>query len=322
MNFAARIKFRHLQCFMEIARQGHLSRAAEALGVTQPAASKTLRELEETLGASLFDRSGRRMRLTPEGETFLRHAGASLAALRRGVDSLRGGGGRPRRIRAGVLPTAAGRVMPRAALNFARRAPDVLLSIHAGPNALLLERLRAGELDLMIGRLPEPDRMAGLTFQHLYDESIRAVVRAGHPLLGRPPEFARIAAYPMILPTPDSIIRADVERFLLANGLHSEGARLETVSLAAGRGLLRGSDAIWFISEGVVADELASGELAALPFEIGETAGAVGVTMRADHKPDAPLSDLVAALREAAMGLPGAPPPAPPCAAPRQAAAR
>lgn len=300
MNFAARIKYRHLQCFLEVARQRHLSRAAEALGVTQPAASKTLRELEETLGARLFDRTGRRMRLTPEGETFLRHAGASVAALRRGVDSVRDGAATVQRLQIGVLPTVAARTMPRAALAFADRAPDVLLSVETGPNLTLLERLRTGELDLVVGRLAEAERMAGLHFEHLYSEPIRAVVRPGHPLLDGPAELDRIAGFPMILPTPGAIIRADVDRFLLANGLHADGVRLETISLAFGRGATQGSDAIWFISEGVVAEELRSGALAALDLEIAEAVGAVGLTTRAGVEPEGPLRALMQAVREAA----------------------
>ncbi len=307
MNFTARIKYRHLQCFLEIARQRHLSRAAEALGVTQPAASKTLRELEETLATKLFDRTGRRMRLTPEGETFLRHAGASVAALRRGVDSLRGGDGRVRRLQIGVLPTVAARTMPRAALRFAERAPDALLSVETGPNLALLERLRTGELDLVVGRLAEAERMAGLAFEHLYTEPIRAVVRPGHPLLSGTPELERIAAFPMILPTPGSIIRPDVDRFLMANGLHSDGVRLETISLAFGRGATRGSDAIWFISEGVVSEELRAGALAALDLEIAEAVGAVGLSTRSGQETDGPLRLLMQAVRDAARDVAAAP---------------
>ncbi|MDJ0933157.1 LysR family transcriptional regulator [Breoghania sp.] len=83
-----RIKFRHLQCFLEIARRGSISRAAEALGVTQPAASKTLRELEEILAIPLFERSRRGIRLTRFGEAFLRHASAAVMAIREGVESV------------------------------------------------------------------------------------------------------------------------------------------------------------------------------------------------------------------------------------------
>jgi LysR family transcriptional regulator, pca operon transcriptional activator len=83
-----RIKFRHLQTFVEVARQKSVIRAAEILHVSQPAVTKTIRELEEILGVSLFDREGRGIRISRYGEVFLRHAGATMTALRQAVDSV------------------------------------------------------------------------------------------------------------------------------------------------------------------------------------------------------------------------------------------
>ncbi|MEC9197039.1 MAG: LysR family transcriptional regulator, partial [Pseudomonadota bacterium] len=68
------IRMRHIRCFLETARLGSLSAAADALHVSQPAASKTIKELEDILGVALFDRSGRRLTLTRAGSLFQRHA--------------------------------------------------------------------------------------------------------------------------------------------------------------------------------------------------------------------------------------------------------
>lgn len=67
-----RIKFRHLQTFVEVARQKSVIRASEILHVSQPAVTKTIRELEDILGVSLFDREGRGIRISRYGEVFLR----------------------------------------------------------------------------------------------------------------------------------------------------------------------------------------------------------------------------------------------------------
>ncbi len=75
MNIDSRIKFRHLVCFLEVARQGSLARAADALAVSQPAISKTLKELEDLLEASLFERGKSGASLTEAGVAFLRYAG-------------------------------------------------------------------------------------------------------------------------------------------------------------------------------------------------------------------------------------------------------
>ncbi|TIW70651.1 MAG: LysR family transcriptional regulator, partial [Mesorhizobium sp.] len=111
----SRIRFRHLQAFLEVARQGSVARAAEFLHVSAPAVTKTLRELEEALGIAVVERDGRGIRVTRLGEIFLGHAGTAITALKRGVDSVRQDGAINRHpIRIGALPTVSARVMPLA----------------------------------------------------------------------------------------------------------------------------------------------------------------------------------------------------------------
>src|SRR5690606_33927176 len=110
-----RIKFRHLQTFLEVARQKSVGRAAEILHVSQPAVTKTIRELEAELNAALFEKDGRGIRITRYGEVFLRHAGQSIAAVQQGIDSVQRAqqtAGPP--VRIGALPTVSSRIMPSA----------------------------------------------------------------------------------------------------------------------------------------------------------------------------------------------------------------
>lgn len=158
----ARVKFRHLQTFVEVARQKSVVKAAELLHVTQPAVTKTIRELEEVLGVAVFEREGRGIKITRYGEVFLRHAGAALTALRQGLDSVsqeRSGEGPP--IRVGALPTVSTRIMPRAIALFLKEKTGARIKIVTGENAVLLEQLRIGDLDLVVGRLAAPDKMTG-----------------------------------------------------------------------------------------------------------------------------------------------------------------
>ena len=89
MNLPRSLKLRHLETFVEIARHGSVSRAAESLSLTQPAATRTLRELEQICGCDLVERDGRGIRITHRGEVFLRHAVGSLASARPGLTTLR-----------------------------------------------------------------------------------------------------------------------------------------------------------------------------------------------------------------------------------------
>ncbi|WLR92631.1 pca operon transcription factor PcaQ [Shinella zoogloeoides] len=297
----SRIKFRHLQTFVEVARQKSVMKAAELLHVSQPAVTKTIRELEEVLGVAVFERDGRGIRITRYGEVFLKHAGATLTALRQGFDSISqalSGDAPP--IRIGALPTVSTRIMPRAMMLFLQEGTGARIKIVTGENAVLLEQLRVGDLDLVVGRLAAPEKMAGFSFEHLYSEKVVFCVRAGHPLLSGGSAFAGLDAYPVLMPTRASIIRPFVERFLITNGIAGLPNQIETVSDAFGRAFVRESDAIWIISEGVVAADIMEGKLAALPVDTGETKGPVGLTMRTDAVPSMPLAILMQTIREVA----------------------
>lgn len=298
----ARIKFRHLQTFVEVARQKSVVKAAGLLHVSQPAVTKTIRELEEVLGVAVFERDGRGIRISRYGEVFLKHAGAALTALRQGFDSVsreRTGAGLP--VRVGALPTVSTRIMPRAMTMFLREDTGARIKIVTGENAVLLEQLRVGDLDLVVGRLAAPEKMTGLSFEHLYSEQVVFCVRAGHPLLERDASiFSGLAAFPVLMPTRASIIRPFVESFLIANGIPALPNQIETVSDSFGRAFVRTSDAVWIISAGVVAGDVADGTLATLPIDTSETRGPVGLTMRAGTLPSMPLSILMQAIRDVA----------------------
>jgi LysR family pca operon transcriptional activator len=294
------IKFRHLQTFVEVARQKSVMRAAEILHVSQPAVTRTIRELEAALGVAVIERDGRGIRVTQFGDVFLRHAGASLTALRQGVDSVsqeRLGQIRP--IRVGALPTVSSRIMPRAMVLFLKQAIGSKVRIVTGETATLLEQLRRDELDLVVGRLAAPEKMAGFSFEHLYSEPVVFVVRAGHPILSADiPRFDNLQDFPVLMPNQSSIIRPIIDRFLIAHGVAGLPVQIETVSDSFARAFTRMSDAVWIISEGVIAADLAEGSLVALPFDTAETKGPVGLTMRTDVLPSLPLSLMMAAIRE------------------------
>jgi len=299
----SRIKFRHLQTFVEVARQKSVMKAAELLHVSQPAVTKTIRELEGVLGVEVFERDGRGIKITRYGEVFLKHAGAALTALRQGLDSVtqeRIGDAPP--IRIGALPTVSTRIMPRAMQLFLKENTWSRLKIVTGENAVLLEQLRVGDLDLVVGRLAGPEKMTGFSFEHLYSEQVVFAVRAGHPLLKtRQSHFNALSDYTVLMPTRASIIRPFVEGLLIANGVPSLPNQIETVSDSFGRAFVRASDAIWIISAGVVANDIEDGALAVLPIDTSETKGPVGLTMRNDAIPSLPLSILMQTIREAAM---------------------
>lgn len=294
-----RIKFRHLQTFLEVARQRGVGKAADALAITQPAVTRTMRELEDILGVSLLEKDGRGVRVSHFGEVFLKHAGESLAAVQRGVDSLAQAmksEGPP--IRIGTLPTASATIMPDAVADFLKIGTGSRVTIVSGENRVLLNSLRLGELDLVVGRLAAPEHMTGLGFEPLYSEEVSIIVSPRHPLLARRNfTLGALANYTVLMPTRSSVIRPFVDRLLLSNGIPDLPNIVETVSDSFGRAFVTRHNAIWFISRGVVADDLQSGRLAELEIDMGETRGAVGLTTPSAVEPSAALSLMKQTIR-------------------------
>ena len=291
--FDKRLKLRHLHCFLEVARLGKIVLAADVLAVSQPALSKTIRELETLLGVKLFKRNKRGVELSRYGEIFHRRASSSISELRQGLDSIRRAKqeGEPF-LSIGVLPTVAAQLMPEAVNRFKQSGRSTNLHLFAGPNTVLLERLRLGELDLVVGRMADPSVMQGLSFQHVYSEYISVVVRPQHPLLRAIAAMAPvnrqgvsligIEKYVVLIPTRESIIRPTVDRLLMTHGINELPQTIETISDAFGRNYVQQTDAVWIISNGVIAIDVAQGKLEEIPLDVKETLGPVGLTTRAD----------------------------------------
>jgi len=299
------IKFRHLQIFIEVARQKSVGRAAEILAISQPAVTKTIRELEAILDVKLFEKEGRGIKLGRIGEVFLRHAGASVASVLQGVDSVNQAllhSAPP--VRIGALPTVSARVMPDAIKLYLRENVGSEIKIVTGENSVLLEQLRSAELDLVVGRLAAPEKMTGLSFEHLYSEQVVFAVRTGHPLMENPNfRLDEMRNYTMLMPTKASVIRPFVDRFLMANGIPELPVQIETVSDSFGRAFIRSSDGIWIISEGVISNDLRDNRIQILPIDTSETKGAVGLTTRAETVDNTALSIMSQSIRAAAANF-------------------
>lgn len=299
-----RIKFRHLEAFVAIARAKRLKRAAEQLNLTQPAISKTLKDLEEILNVSLMTRDRAGVRLTPEGKVFLQYAEQSTAALRQGINSiasLNESGGAVLKI--GTLPSVAAHVLPLAVERFRATSPKTTLHIDEGSHGFLTDRLRSGDLDLVVGRLGDAKTMSGLSFTALYSEKVVAVVAPNHPKSDAT-RLDQIERDLIIYPPDSAAIRPLMARLMLSRGLPLFENRIECVSGAFGRALTLGPlQPIWFISRGVVADDLAAGRLVMLDIDMGITDGAVGLMAPSEDRPSALVGLFRDVLLDAAQAI-------------------
>lgn len=292
------IKMRHLHCLMVVAQERSMLKAADLLGLTQPAVSKTIAELEAVVGRSLLDRHPRGVDLTPAGQVLVEHAGASLRSLREGLDAA---AGQPHlqqvSVAIGALPTVSGTFLPAAIKHLCQTTPSLHVRVAGGTNAQLMARLRQGELELVFGRLPEPSDMPGLEFEQLLLENLVAAVRPEHPLARlRRVEPSALAAYPFILPAYGTEIRRTVDSYLLAQRIPLPGCVIDTLDSVFGARFVHTSDAIWFLPEGLV-HGMVPVRLALLKLNLSGMAGPVGVTTARNAVLSAGAQSLVEAFR-------------------------
>ncbi|MFS0826147.1 pca operon transcription factor PcaQ [Pseudomonas phoenicis] len=301
MNLDTRIKYRHLLCFLEIARQGSLARAADALSISQPAISKSLKELEALLETRLFERSRQGTQLTVAGTRFMRYAAPSVQALREGIGSVRSAARAPSQVRIGVLSTVEGLLMPEVLCRLHQRHEALVVSVATGVGAQLLGQLHLGELELVVGRMTDSPQIQGLSFEHLYNESMSLVVRPGHPLLAAGAKAReRVSGYPLVLPPEGTTIRRHADSLFVQCAIELPAQRLETLSLSLSRRYVLGSDAIWVAPRDAVLIDLRQGDLRQLDLGGQEPGGSVGICRNAALPSSLPAQWLCEVLREVA----------------------
>jgi DNA-binding transcriptional LysR family regulator len=201
------IHLRHLRYFVVVAEEGHISRAAERLGMQQPPLSQQIRAIERELDVQLFLRRPRGVVLTEAGQAFLKEARATLAQLDHALETTRRTArGEQGRLSLGMTPTAPFHpLVPRTVREFRENFPRVLVTLEEALSDGLLERLRAERMDVAFIRNIVTDP-SGLVITPLLDEIMVAALPSGHVLaLGGddvPLEVASLAGEVFILIGP------------------------------------------------------------------------------------------------------------------------
>lgn len=253
-----------VEAFVEAVRRGSITRAAEFLEVTQPTVSARLHGLERELGAQLLARGRRGVTLTPAGRRFLPRATTAVEALRRGASDARGG--EPRGALAiGLASDLALYLAPAALARFARRHPDVEVSVRSGHSRFVADLIRSEEIEL--GIISQLVALPDLTARVLFSESVPIVVARGHRLARRGTvSMEQLAGAGLVLRGPGAFLRALATSFFAAAGtaprilmeLDNTEACKRVVLAGIGAGLL---------PEMAIRQELGRGELVALRVE-------------------------------------------------------
>lgn len=275
---------RRLRAFVALAEQHHMPSVAESLGITQPAVSIALREMEESIGVVLFERTARGMIPTPAGAALAlrlkralaetRHAVSDIAALRGSTQGT---------VTVGALPLGRTRLLPESIAGVVAAYPGLRIATLEGSFESLAAGLRAGDIDFILGALRPVEFASDLQGEPLADDELAIVSRAGHPWVKRKRlSIQDIASSRWVLPRVNTPNRMLFERALTTRGVGDRDVAVETSDLAVLRGVLLNTDLLTAISPRQLSYELAAGLLTVLPFPLPDTRRVIGITRRID----------------------------------------
>ena len=277
----AKLRLRHIELIDVLGETLNIHHAAPRLNLSQPAASKLLREVEEIYQARLFERLPRGLRATAAGETVIRWARLLLHQMGESVaEAHMVAAGATGRVRVGVLPV----VIPTLASEVLRlvraEMPGMVVTLAEGGNEILLPGLLRNELDVVLGRLSADTENASYVTEPLYNESVRLVVRKKHPLLRkRRLSVHELADAQWILPPELAAMRQQLDRVLVMQGLPRPTPRMETTSQMLVEIVLNQTDMVAAMPFSVAQVYASRGQLAILDLALHIPMPPVGIVL-------------------------------------------
>ena len=301
----SRLKTRQIVLLVYLDEHRSVLRAADAAGMTQPAASKLLRELEETFDVPLFERQARGVVPTWYGEILIRHARSVLSEISRAQEEIAA-------LKAGLTGQAAiGTVMnpgtnlvPMAVAQLKQKHPQMLVSIELDYSKPLVAKLLRGELDIVIARILDSRGAEQLQTEPLADERHAVIAGAHHPLAGRSDlQLQDLVDQGWILPPPGSLIRDRLISVFLQRGLRAPSNLVESFSLPVITSLLRTTNMVVALPKETVQSECDNGVLTVLIEDLGIEIGSFGIVTRREQPLSPGAQAMLSALRNVAATL-------------------
>ncbi|MEW9903048.1 LysR family transcriptional regulator [Pseudomonas putida] len=254
VSVARKLKFYQLVVLDQVLRSGSLVGAAQALNLTQPAVTKIIHEMESFLGADLLVRGNRGVSATELGSVVVRRAHAMLAELRGLVDEVHAyTSGMTGQVMVGTLAGVSALLLSQTLRLLKESEPGVLATVHVGHMTQLIPCLLSGELDIVIGRIPddwsEHEYESQLKVDVLYEERLCIVAGAEHPLHSncRPIQLADLHPFPWILPPRSVLLRGTVDRMFNDLGLGPPTNVIESVAALTNYELMQDQQTIGFM---------------------------------------------------------------------------
>lgn len=252
-----------LERFIEVASAGSMRKAAGRIGVAQPTLTWSIRQLEHSVGAPLFERHGRGSRLTEAGEALLPHAQRLIHDGRRALATIATlqGVAEPQ-LSVAASPPFTVSILPRAIEAVLGTMPTLRLRVFQSEGPDLLERIRSGEFDVAIGNPRSGGDLKGVDFERVYVEQYLPAARAGHPIFRRrgPITLEALTRYGWAA-YRNSLDRLPEDSPFGRAGLPVPVVRTEVSSEHLLRPLILATDLLGYVARDLIAPELASGRI-------------------------------------------------------------
>jgi len=237
-----RLKIRHMQLVLALNTTGSLRKAAEMLNLTQPGATRILQELESALDVQLYERSHHGLMPTAFGLEVTRRVRAVLAdvqGIQDVVDALRLG--QAGTLRIGTIASVAPVILSRGIATLKQLSPTLHIEVREGDNNALLSELRAGALDIVLGRVTVHHAAQDLWREPIYEEHFSVVCDADHPIANarRKVSIAELLGWPWILPLENAPLRHAIETQFALAGQNTPANVIESASVMTNLTLIK-----------------------------------------------------------------------------------
>ena len=301
-----RVTMAGLRAMIALADAGSYAEASDATGLTQPSLHRAVRDLSLALKRTLVERRGKGIALTEQGRRIARAFRLARAELEAGLSELAALGGRETgRITIGAMPLCRARLLPSAVAAFHQEHPESEVVIVEGSFRELIEPLRDGVIDVVIGALRPTAPAEDVVQSELFVDRLVVLGRANHPLskLAGKVRTTDLADYPWTISARGTPLRIQWDRMFASAGISPPRIPVESGSVIANREILRKSDFLTLLSPDQVAVELEAGWLTKICEAPGNLERMIGTTTRAGWRPTAMQSSFLEVLHGVASTI-------------------
>jgi len=301
-----RLRYKHLHMLVALSSSQNLHRASQSLNMSQPAATRMLREIEDMFACDLFERLPRGMRPTALGKELIRFAESALSGLDRCAEELmvrqQGGYGY---LSIGTIMGAAPDLVMDSIAQIKTLNPQMRIRIMGDTSDQVIQLLEQGRIDLAIARRNAATDSEHYSFEPLGNERMLAVVHAGHPLAQREhlPLAELVSDWPWILQPQTSPARIGFDEALQHLALPQPADIIECSSVYSMQQLIQLTDAIMVLSESALRDYLKMGLVVALPVALEVQLAPFGIMLRKGDPVSRELGLFIDMLRQKAAML-------------------